>query len=354
MYRGSIGTTSCGESDFVAETGVNGTTCHIGASISIPGLVPPLQDSRSYESGQSAGGRFDGEWTVTAGKVDKAPVDAPGPDGEEWYPGSTRSLDSLGHMRLMALLRDMIDAEDRAKAASRLGVSYRTVSRAIDSGRLTARMSAALERHLLLGGGSAAAQQREMVETLAERVASLEDEFRTALEAIEGRCKTSGEEQAKAIRQLERRMTRLESAKDVESAPSVAASDEKPAPAPPWREYRELVTEEAEPGEEGVYGEATPLIVEWRGATAERKRAAATGTALERAEARIRALELEIELIDIHELTLPPDTYPWDWSGRREHLRRRMRSLENARVDRRWALLRRWLRRVLTFGLWRK
>ncbi len=291
---------------------------------------------------------------MPARKVDKAPRDAPGPDGDEWYPDSSRSLDSLGDMRLMALLRDMIEAGDRAKAAARLGVSYRTVSRAIESGRLTARMSAALERHLLLGGGSAAARQSERAEALTKRVALLEEEFRSRLEAIEGRCETTGEEQAKAIRQLERRLERLESAKDTQGTPADAAPDDRPAPAPPWREYRELVTEEAEPGEERVYGEATPLIVEWRRATAERKRSAETGTALERAEARMRALELEIQLIDTRELTLPPDTYPWDRSDRREQLRRRRRSLENARVDRRWALLRRWLRRVLTFGLWRK
>ncbi len=273
---------------------------------------------------------------------------------EEFYPDSSRSLESLRLVRLMALLRDMIEAEDRTKAAERLGVSYRTVSRAIESGRLTARMSAALERHLLLGGGSAAARQRERVEALTERVASLEERLGTSLEAIESRCETTGEEQAKAIRQLERRLERLESANDAGGASTDADPDERPTPAPPWREYRELVTEEAEPGEEGVYGEATPLIVEWRRATVERKRTAATGTALERVEARIRALELEIELIDTHELTLPPDTYPWDRSDRREQLRRRRRSLENARVERSRALLRRWLRRVLTFGLWRK
>ena len=70
---------------------------------------------------------------------------------QDFYPESSRSLDSLREMRLKALLRDMIDAEDGAKAAQALGVSYRTVSRAVESGSLTARMSAALERHLLLG-----------------------------------------------------------------------------------------------------------------------------------------------------------------------------------------------------------
>ena len=60
-------------------------------------------------------------------KVDKAPVRGKTEtmDWEELYPGSSRSLDSLREMRLKALLRDMMDAEDGAKAAETLGVSYR-------------------------------------------------------------------------------------------------------------------------------------------------------------------------------------------------------------------------------------
>ena len=289
---------------------------------------------------------------MTATKVDKTPVGArSGMDEGQMYPDSSRSLDSLRHMRLMALLRDMIDSEDGASAASRLGVSYRTVSRTIESGRLTARMCAALERQLLLGGGSAAAQQRERAEALAERVASLEEEIRTGIEAIEGRCEAAGEEWAKAIRQLERRLARLESAKGAEGATdTIHTEPQKPMSRPLRRIYRELVTEEAEPGEESVYGEATPVIVEWRRATAEYKRAVATGIALDRAEARMRVLELETELIDTHKLTLPPATYPWDGFDRREQLRLRELYMENARRNRRRALL----RRALTFGLWRK
>ena len=288
---------------------------------------------------------------MTATKVDKTPVGAQRPGGEEWYPESSRSLDSLRQMRLMALLRDMIEDEDGAKAAERLGVSYRTVSRAIESGRLTARMSAALERHLLLGGGSAAAQQRKRIEALSERVESLETELRDGFKASEDRCEAAGKDQAEAVRLLERRLARLESAKGIEGTlESAQAETEKTISRPPWREHRELVTEEAEPGEEQVYGEATPVIVEWRRATAEHKRAVATGTALERAEARMKALKIERELIDTHKLTLPPATYPWDNFDRREQLGLREMYMENARRDRRRALL----LRALTFGLWRK
>ena len=65
---------------------------------------------------------------------------------QDFYPESSRSLDSLRQMRLLALLRDMIDDGGKVKAAKALGVNYRTVSKAVGSGTLTDRMSDALER----------------------------------------------------------------------------------------------------------------------------------------------------------------------------------------------------------------
>ena len=65
---------------------------------------------------------------------------------EELYPDQSRSLKNLLHMRLMALLRDMIDDQEKVKAAKTLGVNCRTLVRAVESGKLTAWMSAELER----------------------------------------------------------------------------------------------------------------------------------------------------------------------------------------------------------------
>ena len=48
-------------------------------------------------------------------------------------------------------------------------------------------------------------------------------------------------------------------------------------------------TQEAEPDEDAVYGDAAPVVVEWR-----------------RTKANARVLELEIAIIEQHELTLPP------------------------------------------------
>ena len=276
----------------------------------------------------------------------------------ELYPDASRSLDSLRQMRLLALLRDVVDDEGKVKAAKTLGVNYRTVSRAVETGTLTERMSDALERHLLLGGGSAAAQQRERVETLEKRSAELDEELRGRLEAVAGEVKGLLEEQAKALRRLERRLVRLEAgrgAQDGAETPSATGPETEPTKrryVPP-RTYPQLVTQEAEPDEELVYGDAAPVIVEWRRARAGFGEALNAGTALERAEANARVLELEIAIIEQHELTLPPADYPWDSSDRRDHLWRRRKLLRETQAERRGALLRRWLRRVLTCGLWR-
>ena len=116
-------------------------------------------------------------------------------NGDGLYPESSRSLDDLWQMRLLLLLNDMVDGMGKVKTAKALGVNYRTLDRAAKSGRLTERMSDALGRHLLLGGGSAAAQQRERVELLLRTGWTLlEKELRGGLEAVVGEVKVLREE----------------------------------------------------------------------------------------------------------------------------------------------------------------
>ncbi len=112
----------------------------------------------------------------------------------------------------------------------------------------------------------------------------------------------------------------------------------------------DLVTKELEPGEEQIYGDATPLIVEWRKARAELLGAK---TKLSKAVIEERLLELKIEMIDNYGLTLSPRTYPWDRSERRDAVQRKQQALKKVRVDRAMAELLRRLRRVFTLGLWR-
>ena len=272
---------------------------------------------------------------------------------QDFYPESSRSLDSLRHMRLMALLRDMIDDGGKVKAAKALGVNYRTVSKAVGSGTLTDRMSDALERHLLLGGGSAAAQQRDRVDALVERVSALERELRGGLEAVVGEVKAFREEHARSMRHVERRLVRLEAGRSESETPSPTGAETEPTKRRYVRPrtYPQLVTPEAEPDEDLVYGDATPVIVEWRRVRAEFLK---TRTTLDRTEVQEPMLELELAIVGEHELTLPPASFPWDEFDRRDKVWELTQDLKRVRAERNRALLRRWLRRVLTFGLWRK
>ena len=280
-------------------------------------------------------------------------------NGEEQYPVSSRSVESLREVRLMALLRDVVAEQGKVKAADTLGVSFRTLSRAEDTGRLTPRLADALESHLVQGGGTAAAQQRRQVEELSARLAALEKALPDGLAALHQEGETAREVLAGALAELQRRVAALETGASgvVSSAASGGPAGTPPGgPAPanappvgrPRRDYYDLVTAEAEPGEELVYGEtATAVIVQWREA---RDAMPGTKDALDRFNARERLYQLEIELIEEHKLTLPPTTYPWDWGDRRQEVRRRNELLDELVVDRK--MLR--LRRFLTFGLWRK
>ena len=273
---------------------------------------------------------------------------------QDFYPESSWSLDSLRHMRLMALLRDMIEAEGKVQTAAALGVNYRTLVRHEETGRLTDRMADALERHLLLGGGSAAAQQQDRVDALVERVSALERELRGGLEAVVGEVKALREEHARSMRHVERRLVRLEAGRSESETPSPTGADSESGSQRRYvrpRTYPQLVTPEAEPDEDLVYGEAAPVIVEWRRVRAEFLK---TRTTLHRTEVQEPMLEMEIALVGEHELTLPPASFLWDEFDRRDKVWELTQDLKRVRAERNRALLRRWLRRVLTFGLWRK
>ena len=290
----------------------------------------------------------------------------PAADDDQQYPEATRSLDSLRDMRLTALLGDLVDEKGKAQAAETLGVSQRTLTRFEESGRLTRTLAAALEKHLALGGGTAAAQQRQRAAALEDGLAELARALRRGLAAVRREGQAAHEEQAGALAEMERRLAALEVAGDGAAAPATGGNSDvggqtgkTAAPAQPAspgqskpverprRKYYDLVTAEAEPGEELVYGAAaTAVIVRWREARDDANRAK---DALVKLNARERRLELEVALIEEHQLTLPPATYPWDWGDRRQEVGRRNDLLYDIKVDR----FKLKLRRCLTLGLWR-
>ena len=192
--------------------------------------------------------------------------------------------------RLLGVLHDLVDDVGPGKTAALLGVDRKTLWRVLKEGRLTPRLVRTVERQARTPAGQNAARRRVRRDA------------------------------------LERRVTK------------------------PRRDHPELVTLERETGEEFVYGDATPLVVEWREARA--AFLGADGSRVERARGWVRMCELELVLVGEHGLTLPPDTYyPWDAFRREEELWRRRRSLRNAHRERRRALRWRFLRRLFTLGL---
>ena len=304
------------------------------------------------------------------GRPEKARIPAETREGSEPVTGreppradASRSAEHLRHERLVAMLRDVAERRGKVKAAEALGVSYRTLARAVESGRLTGRMADALERHLLDARDvTAPPRRREQEDGLEQRVEELEAgvaELRARVETTQAVVGALQEDQARTLGQWERRLARVEARRGAAngsgavSKPSVRGAPEevreRPQVKPPRRPYPQLVTLEPEEGEELIYGEATPAITEWR----EIRRALEEARRrLDKLDARKRVLELEVRLVGDHELTLPPAVHPWDRADRRDEVWRRKQSLGDLRVERNRAVLWRWVRRLLTLGLW--
>ena len=69
---------------------------------------------------------------------------------------------------------------------------------------------------------------------------------------------------------------------------------------------------------------------------------------------RQRILELEVAMLEEHGLALPQETTPLRGLDRNAQLSWRVRELAGFRRRRARLELRRWARRVLTLGLWRR
>lgn len=125
------------------------------------------------------------------------------------------------------------------------------------------------------------------------------------------------------------------------------------APGSPGTEPLELdplvVSETAVAGEERLYGAAWPLIVEWRWLRADHPHRGWTLTWHEDEE---RILLLELALLEEYGLTLPPEIEPLRGFGRLGQINWRRTALKDTQRARARRQVLRWLRRVLTLGIW--
>ena len=86
----------------------------------------------------------------------------------------SKDVENVYHMRLMALLKELVRDKGFKSAARVLELDQRTVAESAKTGQLSRRVRQALERALQEGVGSAAARQRERNDKLEERVEALE------------------------------------------------------------------------------------------------------------------------------------------------------------------------------------
>ena len=259
----------------------------------------------------------------------------------------SRSVEDMHHMRLMALLGELVRDEGVMKAAKTLNVDYKTLTSSMERGRLSRRMVSVLEKALLEGGGSPAAEQRERNDVLEGRIKAAEDRVDAVekgvskgLSAVQGEVKALREEHG-------RRLGRLESGRGAQGAAEPEAADGKSAgTSTTRREFPDLVTIEPADDDEEVFGEAWPLIAEWRGLKESHPN---QGKGLDWLVVEERFLSLELALLEEHGLTLPPETFPLRGLERSGQVNWRRTALSDTRRARERAEL---LRKV-TFGLWR-
>ena len=266
-----------------------------------------------------------------------------------------RSVRDMHHLRLMSLLQELERDNGRKKAAEVLGVDRRTLDASLDEGVLTRRIRGALEKALQSGVGSAAAEQRDRNDRLADRLEDLEGgfeelgkEMRENNRASEDRDRAIREEMAQGFRQREREQAERRTAGD--AGDEAKANDAGPQPrrrSTLRREYPDLVTLEPAEDDEDVFGKVWPLIVEWRELKAVHTDA---GKNLSWLLTEERFLALELTLLEGHGLTLPPATFPLRGFDRNGQVNWRKTALS----DTRRALRKREFLHTLTFGvLWK-
>ena len=272
--------------------------------------------------------------------------------------GKSKSVEDMQHVRLMALLQELEREHGRKGAADLLGLDHRTLSASLDEGVLSRRVKSALEEALQEGIGSAADRQRERNDGLVKRLEALEGvvdeqgkEMRVGRRAAEDAIRALRDETAQAFRRLEEGLAQPQTNGSAQGAAAPPRAAQPKRGSTPRREFPDLVTREPADDDDEVFGNAWPLIVEWRELKDTHPN---RGRGLSWLVAEERRLTVELALLEAHGMTLPPETYPLrDFARDGQTSWRRTALYDTRRARARWELLR-WVRRVSTLGLWWK
>ena len=272
----------------------------------------------------------------------------------------SKSIEDLHHLRLMALLDELVRDKGARKAAADLDVDHRTLAASLESGRLTRRMRVALDRALLAGGGSPAREQQARNDELAGRLEWVEGRVEEVgngvsqgLAAVRDEVKALRNEHGQALQRVESRLAKVEGGGGASESPAVA----NPAGRPPQRktrlrrEFPELATLEPAEDDGDVFGDAWAVIQDWR----ELKETHPNrGRGLDWLRQEERFLTVELALLEEHGLTLPPETYPLRGLDRGAQVNWRQKALADTQRARKKQEILLWPLRVLSLGTWRK
>ena len=280
------------------------------------------------------------------------------------------------HKQLLGLLRELVSEHGMYGAARELDMGYRTLSRSLAGGGLSKGLRMALERYLILREGAEVPESpwgkrldelekgrseqderlgalergrselteqlksqagglqsaREAISELAQKVAGGLGEMRKALASSEA-----------AQRELRQRLEAVEKRSQARAeTPSVKAPvSTSTGPAVGVASSRDGAVHD---------DDAEAVLGEWRSARDAEKQAR---TRLEQVTIAEKRLMLEIKLIRKHHVPIPP-AERWGEADRSREATWRWDALRNRRRDRRRLTVRRWVRRVLTLGLWRR
>ena len=275
-----------------------------------------------------------------------ASVDISVDPGDAFDEAAAQVIEDVYELRLTALFRQLVRTRGHKGAARVLGLDPRTVAGSVQQG-MSRRVRDAVEKMLVERDGGARDELEEAVEGLAgqvggltTQVAGLEGELREGMKAL-------GETHAQGMRRLEQRLVQGGSRSGGSGAGLL-----RPAPvagvASP-RRYPELVTADPAGDDEEVFGDAWPLVDEWRRLWHGHP---ARGKGLEWVSTRQRILELEVAMLEEHGLTLPPETEPLRGLDRGAQLNWRLRALnEFGKRRSRLALLAKLARALTLAGL---
>ena len=270
--------------------------------------------------------------------MDETLVDGDGGDGPD--------VEKLRRLRLRGFLRELVRQEGRVEAAEMLGVNYKTLVRAEESGQITGRMSDALERLLGTADDPEVARLRKRMEDMEDGMKVLRKELRDGLAGVRASVPGRAEAQGRARTHEGEGAGRSET----EAASSVPGLRSK-RPFAARRLDPEIVTEVPAEDDAEVYGAAWPLVEEWRGLRTGHPH---RGRSLSWLVTEERLLVLELAMLEEHGLTLPPEKQPLRGFGRKGQTSWRRKALYDTRVALRKRKLLRWARRICTLGLWWK